>query len=91
MRIAGVHRLIGDGITHAVHPGSIDAATSNITACDIRFVGYDVSDEAPESGLHLWFRSVAMPGSIRLLRVAPNDSQVDCMSCLIGMRSWDRT
>ena len=91
MRIVGMRRLVGDGITHAHHNGTIDTTVAQITACGIMFVGYDLDHESPESSLRYLFRTVSPPGSIVLLRGTFKDLEVDCMSCLVRMRTWDRT
>lgn len=91
MRIVGMRRLVGDGITHAHHNGSIDTAVIQITACGIPFVGYDLPNESAESSLHLMFRTVELPGSSAALRGTFEDRPVDCMSCLVGMRTWNQT
>lgn len=85
-----MRRLVGDGITHAVHNGTIDTTILQVTACGIQFVGYDLPNESAQSSLHHTFRTVSPPGSIALLRGTFENRPVDCMSCLVGMRTWDQ-
>lgn len=91
-RIIGMRRLIGvvDGVTHAHHNGTLDPVGAHLTACGICFVAYDLPNESAESSLHRMFRIIDPPGSIDLLRGTFEDRPVDCMSCLVKMRTWDQ-
>jgi hypothetical protein len=91
MIITGMRRLVGGGVTHAVHNGTIHTAVAQITACGITFVGYDLPHESPESSLRYLFRVTDPTCGIELLRGTFEDLEVDCMSCLVRMRTWDRT
>ncbi len=81
MRVVGMRRLVGEGITHAVHNIAFDTNITQVTACGILFVGYD-------STMRYMFRSVGLHDSI-VLRGTLDDRPVDCMSCLVGMQTWD--
>jgi hypothetical protein len=85
-----MRRLVGGGVTHAHHNGTIDTTVTQITACGIQFVGYDLPNESAESSLRHVFRTVGPPGGIAFLRGTFEDLVVDCMSCLVGMRTWNQ-
>jgi hypothetical protein len=90
--IVSMRRLIDEGsVTHAVHNGIINTVVLQITACGIRFVEYDLPNESAESSLHRTFRTIDPPGKIKLLRGTLEDLAVDCISCLVGMRTWNQT
>ncbi len=91
-KIVGMRRLVSNGITHTTHNEDIhDGVTLQVTACGIEFVGYYLPDEGTESSLYCMFHTVDPPGSIVLLRGTFEDRLVDCMTCLIGMRTWNQT
>lgn len=84
-----MRRLVGNGITHAHHNGTIDTTVIQITACGTEFVGYDLDHES-ESPLRYLFRTINPPGCIVLLRGTFENRPVDCMSCLVRMRTWNQ-
>lgn len=86
-----MRRLVGDGITHAIHDGTVDTAILQVTACGIQFVGYDLPNEDAQSSLGYMFRTINLPGGIVLLRGTFENRPVDCMSCLVEMRTWNQT
>lgn len=75
----------GGGVTHATHNGAFWTDRAQNTACGIQFVGYD-----PLNGSSHMFRTIGPPNKITLLRGTFEDLAVDCMSCLVGMRTWDQ-
>jgi hypothetical protein len=85
-----MRRLVGGGVTHAIHNDIIDTAVMQMTACGIVFTGYDLPNESAESSLRHTFRTVGPPGGIAFLRGTLEDLAVDCMSCLVGMRTWNQ-
>jgi hypothetical protein len=63
---------------------------SQTTACGIRFEGFEIPNESPQSSLRLWFRTIAPLEAIKLLHGTFQDVPVDCMTCLVRMEAWDR-
>lgn len=80
-----MRRLVGNGITHAHHNGTMDTTVTQTTACGIQFVGYDLPNESTRT-----FRTIGPPGGIILLRGTFDNRPVDCMSCLVRMRTWSQ-
>jgi hypothetical protein len=89
-----MRRLVDDGgITHAHHNGTIDSAIEHTTACGILFETYGLPNEGEESSLRRRFRVINRPGGsggpVGLLGT-PEAREVDCMSCLVRMRTWNQ-
>lgn len=92
MRIVGMRRLVDDNnIVHAHHNGALWTDRTCVTACGIHFTAYELPNESPESSLRYMFQTIKPPGSITLLRGTLEDLEVSCMSCLVGMRTWNQT
>jgi hypothetical protein len=91
VRVVGVLRLVDDNnVVHAHHDGQLWTDCTSVTACGITFVGYDLPHESPESSLRYTFRITSETRGIGLLRGTLEDLAVDCMSCLVRMRTWNQ-
>lgn len=90
MKVVGVRRLVGvtDNVTHTIHNSIIDTTVLQVTACGVLFVGHDLPNESPESLLRPVFRVLDPPGG--MLHGVFEDRPVDCMSCLVRMRTWNQ-
>ena len=90
-KIVGMRRLVGGGVTHAAIGYAVEVGVVQSAACGITFVGYNLPNESPESSLRYLFRVTDPTCEVKLLRGTFENLEVDCMSCLVRMRTWDRT